>query len=520
MSRRVAVLFIAMGLALLLLPLVPRSLWNVVVAKEILAESWTLPIPVPLSTLSPQKVLSATEKSFMLLTFSRLVKVGTQLQIEPDVAEKWAYDSSRKKLLLTIRRGLKFHDGNPLTSRDVMFSFHEWARAGSLDHDLLNPILGVREYAAGKNSSIVGVHAVDEHNISVELVGLGGEQVIRNLSEARFCIYPYDFGDKTREQYFESPIGTGPYRIHSYSPDRIEYRANLNYHFGAPFTKQITLLFLSEVAAIEAFRRREIDNLIMYHLSDVSQLGGEGVIVKRLSRASTFNIIFNTTDPVLADEAIRHTLAAKIPKAELATDCFPGSEITESYIPSGFIGGLTEPASYKPHQLKALPPNFEMTLYTLKDENGDCTARTLARSFAGMPIRTQSRTFTELYAMLKAGRLHVWAESAEFKSDDPYQNLRYFTAASNEFLLGNPVRSIEKAFLKLASGTVSLAERADIYQSIDRDLVEHAHIVPILNFGNYAAYRSNLENLEFLRTGRFSANWHKIKVHRSDSSAH
>ncbi len=514
MSRRIAVGLILVGFAVLVWPWFPQKGSPVTALDEVLEKDWILPIPVPLLSLDPQVVLSATEKSLMLLTFSRLVKPGNQLQIEADMLEKWSYDLDNKRLLLVLREGVRFHSGRELAAQDVLFSFHHWAHPSNLDSNLLDIIRGVKDYRNGNSKSIEGIRAIGDRHITVDLVNWGADQLIRNLTEARFCIYPNHFGGRSQEEFFQKPDGTGPYQLVSYTPEKVEYAANRDYYLGAPKTEHITLQYLDEKSAVQAFRNREVNNLIMYHLSDLKDLVGAGVIVRRLSRANTFSAIFNASNPKLVNEDIRQYIAAKIPKKELVRECFPGSDIAQSLIPPGVIGSNSEPKSLLPLKTVKPPKDFGFVFYTLQDENGNCTSKVFNEAFQGLPLRTEVRTFPELYALLKQGKLHGWAESHEFKSDDPYQTLRYFTESSNEFLLGKPVPLVESLFKRLTEGGVSYAERADLYRQIDSTLVDRAHVVPILHFGNFAVFRSNIDNLEFLRTGRFTANWHKIKVRR------
>src|SRR4051812_23491995 len=57
-----------------------------------LAIDWTVPTPILPIPFDPQSVLTGTEKSQMLLVFSRLVKINDSLQIEPELLDSWTYD--------------------------------------------------------------------------------------------------------------------------------------------------------------------------------------------------------------------------------------------------------------------------------------------------------------------------------------------------------------------------------------------------------------------------------------------
>ena len=70
------------------------------------------------------------------LTQARLVRVNRATQdVEPWLAERWTRSDDGRVYTLTLRAGLRFSDGQPLTADDVIFSFASGVRPGGGERD-------------------------------------------------------------------------------------------------------------------------------------------------------------------------------------------------------------------------------------------------------------------------------------------------------------------------------------------------------------------------------------------------
>ena len=73
--------------------------------------------------------------------FSGLVRFDEALTVQPDLAERIELDSSGTVYTFTLREGIAFHDGRPITSEDVRYSLE---RAASYS---VAPFWGGHEYS-------------------------------------------------------------------------------------------------------------------------------------------------------------------------------------------------------------------------------------------------------------------------------------------------------------------------------------------------------------------------------------
>ena len=90
------------------------------------------------------------------LVYSGLTKLGPKGEAEPALAESWKYDSGGTAVSFTLRKGLRFSDGKPLTAREVKKSIER----GRDDKKSLiaSQLVGVKK-----------VSAPDEHTVTIEL---------------------------------------------------------------------------------------------------------------------------------------------------------------------------------------------------------------------------------------------------------------------------------------------------------------------------------------------------------------
>src|SRR5437762_7806979 len=74
--------------------------------------------------LDPHKVPAFTSARVFELVYSYLMRLDENLGVQPDLAESMpTVSSDGKQVTVKIRKGVKFHNGDPLTSADVKYTF-------------------------------------------------------------------------------------------------------------------------------------------------------------------------------------------------------------------------------------------------------------------------------------------------------------------------------------------------------------------------------------------------------------
>lgn len=70
------------------------------------------------------------------LIFDTLFSVDANYKPQPQMVDKWSVSDDRKTYTFTLRPGLKFHDGAPVTSADVVASIDRWLQRDSMGMEI------------------------------------------------------------------------------------------------------------------------------------------------------------------------------------------------------------------------------------------------------------------------------------------------------------------------------------------------------------------------------------------------
>ncbi|MBI1961638.1 MAG: peptide ABC transporter substrate-binding protein [Parcubacteria group bacterium] len=269
------------------------------------------------------------------LVFSSLMKLDEQGQLVPDLAESYAIDEAQTTYTFTLRDGVRWHDKEPLTARDVLFT------AESIqDQNFKSPL-----YLTFRN---VRAAVIDERRISFTLA----EPFAPFLSVMTFGILPehlwadVDPSHAILAELNLKPVGAGPYQFDQFVKDKKgnikEYRLKrFNGYYGeGPFVENLTLKFFSSFEeAYGAFESGNADGI-----GFLPQTVLPGTI--KASQVHTFELpqytalFFNqAANPVLKEKEVRLALALATSKREIIDEAFGGDALpVDRPILSGMIG--------------------------------------------------------------------------------------------------------------------------------------------------------------------------------------
>jgi peptide/nickel transport system substrate-binding protein len=256
------------------------------------------------------------------LTFSRLFTVDGGGNLATDLVTDYSASPDLKTYTLTIRDDATWHDGQPLTADDVLFTF-------SLIQD---PAWKSPLYATFKD---VSVEKIADRKIKLTL----------KQPYAQF-LYLLDFGilpkhvwstvDPQNEQMAEAdlkPIGSGPFLFANLSRDKrgflLSYslKRNEKYYAKPPYLEKITFEFFPDYAsAIDALRKRQVTSMSFVPRDMRGELHGlSNVLPVSLGLPQVTAVFFNAANnPVLKDSDVRRALIMSIDKVRIVFDAMGG----------------------------------------------------------------------------------------------------------------------------------------------------------------------------------------------------
>ncbi|NMG21106.1 ABC transporter substrate-binding protein [Brasilonema bromeliae] len=212
-------------------------------------------------------------------THEGLVSENGRGEIEPALAESWKMSEDKKRIIFTLRKGLKWSDGKPLTADDVVFTYNDIFLNPAISNDAKDL------WKIGKNRVFPTVQKID--NLQIEFII--PEPFVPFLRIAKLAILPahvlreaVNIKDKQGQSKFISTWGTntppkeiianGPYTIEAYTPgQRVIFRKNPYYWRKdaqgnvQPYIERVMWQFVDNTdTSLIQFRSRGLDYIKVF----------------------------------------------------------------------------------------------------------------------------------------------------------------------------------------------------------------------------------------------------------------
>lgn len=151
---------------------------------------------------------------------------GTKL--EPWLATGYTMSADKKTYTISLRKGVKFSNGKPVTAADVKFSLDQDTATGASGWGFIN-------------SAIQSVDATSTDTVTIHLK-YAWAPLIADLSLFANGIVPANYGGKTKAAFYDAPVGTGPYVWDYWKKGQsLKLTANKNYwQKGKPYLSSVS----------------------------------------------------------------------------------------------------------------------------------------------------------------------------------------------------------------------------------------------------------------------------------------
>ncbi len=182
-------------------------------------------LPSAITTIDPIYASSQYRIWLTQQIFETLLTLDTNLHIRPCIAKKWWIAKDGRTYYFVLPRKIPLHP-NPyqkhLTIDDVVFSFYRlcqprWGSPGAWV--LLNTVEGAEAYYQGKSTSIKGITAVNDTLLRIQLKRPFAP-FLYLLTMPYLAIVPKKILSKHRQWFQKYPIGSGPYQVMQWQPQR------------------------------------------------------------------------------------------------------------------------------------------------------------------------------------------------------------------------------------------------------------------------------------------------------------
>ena len=217
-----------------------------------------------LPSLDPAQT-TGSAGGYVGLLYSGLVRLTPDLQIMPDLAERWDVSEDGTVYTFTLREDAAFADGRPLTAYDVKYS---WERATNpliesrTAATYLGDIVGASERLAGRATDISGLDVVDDHTLVVTLDGPKPYFLAKLTYPTSFIVDRRLVATRDLEDWALTPNASGPYTILEYQ----EFEALIfvrNEHYHTPPAVPNVVYFLDAIDPLRMFKAGSIDQTFL-----------------------------------------------------------------------------------------------------------------------------------------------------------------------------------------------------------------------------------------------------------------
>ncbi len=134
-----------------------------------------------------------------LMVYDTLFSSDDKLQPQPQMVDKWTVSDDRKVYTFTLRDGLKFHDGSPVTSKDVVASMNRWGKRDGAGKQLM----GYTASLVAKDDKTFVWSLTEPYGLLIDILAKTGTSIPFVMREKEAMVDPF--------QQIQEVVGSGPF---------------------------------------------------------------------------------------------------------------------------------------------------------------------------------------------------------------------------------------------------------------------------------------------------------------------
>ncbi|GGQ98565.1 ABC transporter substrate-binding protein [Streptomyces flaveolus] len=429
---------------------------------------------------------------------------GTEPQ--PEAAEACRFtDGDSQVYRCTLKKDLTFSNGDPLTSRDVKFSFD---RVLAID-DPAGPAVMFKTLDA--------VETPDERTVVFRLNVPDATFPSKIASGAGSLVNHREY-PKNQLRTDGEAVGSGPYTLESVSAGQAVFAVNPEYRGTAePENSGVTLRFFhgDQAALKKALLAGEVDiayrGLSAADIADIEARGEhDGVHVVEGNSAEVQHLVFNMEDPVAGALAVRRAVAHILDREALIDKVYRDTAIPlYSIVPAAVQGHTTaffDAYGASPSVAKAtavlrdagITDKVDLTLWSTPVRYGPSTDAEMAEIAAQLnasglfDARMKSVPFDEYEKGIEAGDYPVYVKGWVPDYPDPDNFTAPFFGEGNVLGNGYENRTITGELLPRAALESDRGSADADYVRLQAIVAEEVPVLPVWQAKQYAVVREGV----------------------------
>lgn len=434
--------------------------------------------------------------------YNRLVRVAPSLEVEPELADSWEISADGLTYTFSLHPGVKFHNGRVAVASDVKYSFER----------LLDP--ATASPSASDLASVASIEAPNDTTVVVTLKAPDAS-LLSTLAGQSCIIIAREVVEANNGDISQVAVGTGPFIFKEYVPNtRIVLERNPDYfETGKPYLDGMELIPISEdTSRTTAVVTGTVDFIEYAPLRDIEILEQDQSLA--LTGNTNTNIRFiaiNVNKPPFDNLKVRQAIAAVLDReAILGPAVFGHGTPTVTLFPDSYWAAYPQPVP---------APNIELAKQLLSEAGLADGFTTVIQSWAAYSFLSnaavvvqeqlkqigieaeldlqENATYIENYFAHNFD-LSVTGTSAYVDPNQVVFENFVTDQGSNAAGYSNP-RVDELVAQGIA--VTDLAQRTEIYQEIQRILLEDLPWINLFIANQYEAMKTDVKGYVHIPTG-------------------
>ncbi len=458
--------------------------------------------------------------------YSRLVvlDVFDTGDIHPDLAETWDILDNGQRYIFHLNKNARWHDGEPLTAHDVVYTYEEVKRCGYQGLSWIKEIETIR--------------AIDDHTVECILDGPNAAFLAQLGSFVFSHIVPkhlYEGTDWDTNPHNWDPVGSGPFKfIRHIEGDRIELEANTEYWGDGPYVSRLTYIVIpDDEEAHQALWRGDVHHTVhgvnAADLDDWADI--ENVAVRVDSGNSIGWIAFNWRQERFQDRRVREAFARALDRQGVADAIYKDLDTPVNYYLDHVSWAFNPDAVAPELDLELAGELLDQAGFERGDDGSRMEIRIAARSLYPHYAIAANVMQSQLAAVGVDVTVEVldpfeWQERVATNHDfdiaidagdigpDPHQFASFIASDGPRNIQGYGNDVVDDCFRKGRS-TIDRQERGQYYKQLQAALAADIARVPFLRYGEYLPYRTEFDGFSWSAGVRGTVPvWYMGKVRR------
>ncbi|MGA7216796.1 MAG: ABC transporter substrate-binding protein [Candidatus Sulfotelmatobacter sp.] len=458
------------------------------------------------TNLDPRVGVDAQSERIDDLIFDDLLSRGENLDVAPGLAERWEVPDPLT-YIFHLRRGVKFHNGRALTSRDVKWTFDSLIQGK------------VRSAKAASYRFVDRIEALDDYTVIFHMKEPDAA-LLWNISDGAIGIVPFNSGPEMSSH----PIGSGPFRFVSAETDKeVVIERTLDYWGATAKLHRVRFAVVPDATTRALELRKGSADVAINSLTPDTVLTLERnptLAVEHAPGTEIQYLGFNLRDPVLKDARVRQAIAYALDRRPMIEYLWHGwAQPARSVLPtqSWAYNGNVPSYDHDPAKARALLDaagypalngiRFHITMKTSTDENTRLMVAVMQQQLRDVGIALDIRSFESatFLADVIHGAFQLYGLRWVGGNQDPdifyvFHSSRFPPNGANRGHYSNPQVD---ALIDEGRRDVDPAARKKAYAELQFVLAEQLPYIDLWYLDNVLVHNKRVRDLELNPAGNY-----------------